>query len=156
MSSDNQTEPGRSGRGSPKRSGRRPQVIGPRLRVLLWVVFALVALLAANSLYLLGVKWVGAATGSNAENFFYLCMFAVHLALGLLLVVPFVLFGLLHLRGARHRKNRRAVKVGYALFAVSLLLLVSGILLVRFEGVLDLKDATVRAILYWLLSLIHI
>jgi len=45
--------------------------------------------------------------------------------------------------------NRRAVYVGYALFAVSLILLASGIVLTRLEGLIVVKDETVRSIAYW-------
>ena len=69
-------------------SGNR-RTIGPRLRVLLLMVFLLVALLAANSLYLLSVSLLTWSKGRSYENLFFLWMFGLHLAIGLLLVVPF-------------------------------------------------------------------
>ncbi len=66
--------------------------------------------------------------------------------MGLLLVLPVVIFGLVHIKNAHDRPNRRAVKVGYLLFATSLVVLVTGVLLTRvdifqFKNV-GLKDPT--------------
>jgi hypothetical protein len=41
------------------------------------------------------------------------------------------------------------VRIGYALLIVSVLLIVSGLLLVRLEGLIDLKHPTARAVAYW-------
>ena len=51
---------------------------------------------------------------------------------------------------ARNRRNRRAVRIGYALLYVALTVFVTGILLVRIEGLFELKAPTARAIVYWL------
>lgn len=123
--------------------------VGPRLKVLLLIVFALAALLGANSVYLASVTALESATGRVYQNWFYQVMFLGHLGLGLIFVLPFVAFGLIHLFTARTRKNRRAVRVGYALFATSIVLLVSGFLLVRLEGLFDLKQPTARSVMYW-------
>lgn len=123
--------------------------VGPRLKVLLLIVFALAALLGANSVYLASVTALESATGRVYQNWFYQVMFLGHLGLGLIFVLPFVAFGLIHLFTARTRKNRRAVRVGYALFATSIVLLVSGFLLVRLEGLFDLKQPTARSVIYW-------
>ncbi len=133
--------------------GRR--VIGPRLKVLFHIVLALVALIGANSVYLAGItclEWIsrGWGDGLTYQSRFYLIMFLVHLAAGLLLVVPFVLFGWLHMLAARRRYNRRAVTLGYALLAVGLLVLTTGILLIRIDGLVQLKSSTARALVYWL------
>ena len=53
-----------------------------------------------------------------------------------------------HLRLAFQRKNRRAVKVGYALLIISLLLLISGFALMRVEG-FEIRDPNARTWLYW-------
>ena len=93
------------------------RAIGPRLRILLGVVFALVAVLGANSAYLSSItflEWLHRPT--LYQNYFYQLMFGLHLGLGFLLLVPFVVFGLIHLKNSRNRPNRRAVRVGYALF----------------------------------------
>ena len=50
-------------------------VVGPRLKKLLFVVFGLFALLAVNSVYLVSVTALEAATGRTYQNWFYLVMF---------------------------------------------------------------------------------
>ena len=127
---------------SPQRPPRRPYVkaVGPRLHKLLILVLVLVALLFANGLYLFSVTAMGWVTGQSYESVFYLWMFIGHLGLGLLLALPFVVFGLIHMMNTRHRKNRRAVRAGYAVFAVGLIILVSGVILMRVEGLFDLKQ----------------
>ena len=130
-------------------SGNR-RTIGPRLRVLLLMVFLLVALLAANSLYLLSVSLLTWSKGRSYENLFFLWMFGLHLAIGLLLVVPFVTFSLFHLRLALRRRNRRAVAIGYGVFVAGLFVLGTGVALVRIPGLFDLKEPLVRVTVYWL------
>ena len=139
-----------AGRGKrPARRRYRP-AIGPRLKPLLWVVFGLFALLAVNSFYLSGVRVAEAATGQTYQNWFYISMFLLHLAVGGLFVVPVIWFGLAHMRNTRNRPNRRAVRVGYALFATAVVLLFSGIVLTRIEGVITVNDPAVRGVAYWL------
>ncbi len=133
----------------PVRRRYRP-AIGPRLKPLLWVVFGLFALLAVNSFYLSGVRVAEAATGETYQNWFYISMFLLHLAVGALFVLPVIWFGFAHMRNARNRPNRRAVKVGYALFGTALVLLFSGVVLTRIEGVITVNDPTVRGVAYWL------
>ena len=58
--------------------------------------------------------------------------------------LPVVIFGVLHIKNARNRPNRRAVRAGYALFTATLLLIVSGVVLTRLEGVIVVQDPTVR------------
>ncbi len=132
------------------------RAVGPRLRVLLMFLFGLVAVLAANSVYLSAItflEWLKGGPNQTYQNWFYLVMFGAHLALGLLLVTPLVVFGILHIRNAHDRPNRRAVKVGYLLFATSLVVLVSGLLLTRidifqFKNV-GLKNPQMRSVAYW-------
>ena len=131
------------------------RAVGPRLRILLFLVFALVAMIGANSIYLGGItlfEWASQQRGAavSYQNHFYLSMFMVHLVLGLLLIVPFVVFGFLHMLASRTRRNKRAIRIGYALFAVGVTVLISGVMLVRIEGFFDLKQATTRSIVYWL------
>ncbi len=67
---------------SPRRRKYVP-VVGPNLKKLLAVVFGLFALLAVNSSYLLGVTFLEWLRGETYQNWFYLVMFLLHLALGL-------------------------------------------------------------------------
>jgi len=124
------------------------RAVGPRLRLLLYFIFGLVALLGANSVYLAGITFLQWATEASYENYFYQFMFLAHLVLGLILVTPFVIFGALHIKNAHDRPNRRAVRVGYLLFAISLVLLFTGIALMRFDFFV-IKDPRLRSPIYW-------
>lgn len=126
------------------------RAIGPKLRKLLYVVFALLALLGANSGYLASITAIQWLTGRTYENYFYFLMFLGHLVLGLLLIVPFIVFGVIHMLNSRGRRNRRAIRVGYALFAACCGVLLTGLLLVRIENVIDLRHPTARSVVYWL------
>ena len=71
---------------------RYVRAVGPRLRIVLFVVFALVAVLGANSAYLLSIKLLERLTQQTYQNWFYMVMFGTHLVLGLLLLLPFIIF----------------------------------------------------------------
>jgi tetratricopeptide (TPR) repeat protein len=135
--------------GMPRPVGYMPAV-GPRLKKLLIFLFVVVAILGANSVYLAAVTFLEWQSGLTYQNFFYQLMFLAHLALGLLLIVPFLVFGIMHMVASRGRRNRRAVRVGYALFAVAVAVLVSGLLLMRIEiGGVQFKMLTGRSFVYW-------
>jgi hypothetical protein len=123
--------------------------VGSRLKPLLAGVFGLFALLAVNATYLGSVTLVESITGQVYQNWFYLIMFLAHLVLGALIVVPVVVFGFAHIRNTYDRRNRRAVRVGYGLFIVALLLLASGIVLTRIEGLIEVKNPAIRSVAYW-------
>ncbi|HLH54239.1 MAG TPA: hypothetical protein VKY92_11555 [Verrucomicrobiae bacterium] len=132
------------------------RAVGPRLRILLYFIFGSVAILAANSIYLSSItflEWVKNDPNTTYQNWFYMIMFGSHLVLGFILVLPVVIFGLVHIKNAHNRPNRRAVKVGYLLFATSLVLIVTGLLLTRIDVFqfknLGLKDPRLRSAAYW-------
>lgn len=132
------------------------RAIGPRLRILLYFIFGLVAILAANSVYLSAItflEWLKTDPNTTYQTWFYMVMFGTHLGLGLLLVLPVVIFGLVHMRNAYDRPNRRAVKVGYLLLATSIVVLVTGLLLTRIDIFqfknLGLKNPNARSVAYW-------
>ncbi len=112
------------------------------------VVFALTAVLGANSIYLLTLTVLEWLRGVLYENYFFQFMFLAHLGLGLALVLPFLVFCVVHIRSGRCHPNRRAIRVGYGLFALSLVLLGSGVVLMRVEG-FEIKDPRLRSIAYW-------
>ena len=89
--------------GSPPARKRYVPAVGPRLAKLLFAVFGLFALLAVNSFYLVAVRVLEAATEKVYQNWFYMVMFLAHLALGALIVVPVVAFGIAHARNAWNR-----------------------------------------------------
>ncbi len=133
--------------GSPPRK-KYARAVGPRLRRLLYFIFGLVALLGANSAYLASITFLEWFKGFSYQNYFYMVMFGAHLALGLLLLVPFVVFGALHIKNAHDRTNRRAVRVGYLLFFISLVLLFTGVALMRFDFFV-IKNPSLRSPIYW-------
>jgi tetratricopeptide (TPR) repeat protein len=132
------------------------RAIGPRLRILLYCIFAAVAVLAANSVYLGAItflEWLKNDPDTTYQNWFYMVMFGTHLGLGLLIVLPVVVFGIIHLKNSYDRPNRRAVRVGYLLFFTSLVVLVTGLLLTRIDIFsiknIGLKDPRMRGVAYW-------
>ena len=127
----------------------KASVISPGARWLLTAVFTLFALLVVNSVYLSSITALEYYSGQIYQDYYYLIMFLLHLCLGLLLIVPFCVFALLHARRAIKLDNRYAIRAGIALFVSSMLLLISGIVLTRF-GFFEINDPRIREPLYWL------
>ena len=127
--------------------------VGPRVRWVLVAVMIVAAAVSANSIYLGLITFLEWTTGRSLQNYFYQYMFLGHLALGLALVVAFAVFLFFHVRAALRRRNRMALRSGYALGAASITLLVTGLVLVRF-GWFELRDPRGRAIAYWLHALL--
>ncbi len=123
--------------------------VGPRLRPLLWIILISFALLGANGVYLTSVTALTWLRGTTQQTPFYMLMVAFHLVLGFLLIVPFLVFGTIHLVTSWKRPNRAAVRFGLALLGTSILILVSGLMLVRVGG-FEIRDPRVREVGYWL------
>jgi tetratricopeptide (TPR) repeat protein len=135
---------------APPRPRRRyVPAVGPRLRKLLLFVLGLFAVLAVNSAYLGIVTLAEWWSGQTYQNYFYQLMFLGHLVLGLLIIVPLIVYGAIHIKNSYNRPNRRAVMVGYALFAVAIVLLLSGLTLTRGLPLMELRDPDARNIAYW-------
>ena len=130
-------------------SAMRP-VVGPGMRKLLIAVLVLFAVLVVNSVYLAAITWQQWYRGESLEGPFYQTMFLAHLALGLVIAVPAVVYGIMHLRRAIHRPNRLAVRLGLVLFACVIVLLVSGLALTRGVPLVELRDPLARDIAYWM------
>lgn len=124
-------------------------VVTPALRKLLGLAGILLGLLLINSLYLVAVTLGELATGRILENRIYLLMFLGHLVLGLIAVLPVLVFAGLHLRRAWRRPNRYAVRAGLALLLSLVAVFASGILLTRF-GFFEVNDPLVRRWAYWI------
>ncbi len=130
------------------------RAVGPRLRIVLSIVFGLFAILGANSAYLSAItflEWVNSP--ATYQTYFYQIMFLAHLILGLAFIVPYLIFGFIHLKNAKDRPNRRAVRVGHALFIAGIILLVTGVLLTRvdlfqFKNI-GLTNPKLRSVAYW-------
>ncbi len=116
--------------------------VGRGLHPLLWTSLIGFALLFANGFYLSSVTALTWYLGTTQQTFFYMLMVAFHLLLGFALIVPFLLFGFAHLATAWKRPNKTAVRFGLALLAVALVILISGILLVRLGG-FEVRDPRV-------------
>mgnify|MGYP003151475627 FL=1 len=130
---------------------RRPRprkAVGPRLRILLVAVLFAFALLGVNSGYLASVTLTEWWTGSTFQGYAYQVMFLFHLAVGLGIIVPLLVFMGIHAARAWKRPNRRAVYAGLGLMGIVLVLLVSGLMLVRFDF-FQLRDPLVRNAAYW-------
>ncbi len=126
-----------------------PPVVGPGMRKLLLAVLALFAVLVVNSAYLGAITWQQWFTGEVLEDAVYQAMFLGHLALGLAIVAPVLIYAAMHLRRAIHRPNRLAVRLGLVLLGCVIVLLLSGIALTRGVPVLELRDPAARSIAYW-------
>ncbi len=123
--------------------------VSPVLRKLLWVVFLLFGILLASALYLLGITLLEAATARSLQGYFYLLVYLGHVLLGLALVGPLVLFGLLHWKAARMLPNLRARRIGYALLVTSAVMMLSGLALVKVEG-FELRHPFTRQLVWTL------
>ena len=94
--------------------------VGPGLRPLLWILLGGFAFLGANGVYLASVTALTWWQGTTQQTFFYMLMVGLHLLFGLLIVVPFLVFGFAHLATSWKRPNKSAVRFGLALLASSL------------------------------------
>jgi tetratricopeptide (TPR) repeat protein len=126
--------------------------VGPRLKILLNVIFAAVALLGATGIYLLVIRLMDMTGGDKIyTNWFTIVVFMVHVLLGVFLCLPFLFFGFAHLASARHRKNRLAVRLGIILFVVSIAVGLSGLALIQLSGMPQLPTGTSsRTLVYFL------
>ena len=83
-------------------AGSRYSVIGPGTRWLLYAVYACVALLTATAVYLGGVTAAEWARGASYQGYVYQWAVLAHLAVGLLVLAPFVAFAVAHPAGGPH------------------------------------------------------
>jgi tetratricopeptide (TPR) repeat protein len=118
--------------------------VGPKLRVVLWILFVFVAAIVPNSLFMAGMTFMSWRTGTSYEDSFYLWNYFVHIVLGLLIVVPFLAFVAVHIRNTWTRKNWRAIRAGYAVFFAGLVVLVTGF------AIPLLREGANRNLVYWL------
>jgi tetratricopeptide (TPR) repeat protein len=122
--------------------------VNARLGRLLGFVILLFSLLVLDSVYLAAISLLEQLSGETYQNYFYLLMFLLHLALGLLITLPVIVFALAHMRRAWRRPNRYAVRAGMGLFVTVLVLLITGFLLTRFPF-FEINDPQARRIGYW-------
>ncbi|MCB1603107.1 MAG: hypothetical protein KDI59_00525, partial [Xanthomonadales bacterium] len=137
----------------PVKRRARPAV-GPKLKILLKILFVAFAILVINSIYLSLITLTEWLSGRILQDQIYLYMFLLHLVLGLLIVIPVIVYGWIHINNTFDRPNRRAVKAGYALFVFAIILLITGLLLTRGLPFFEVKNIQVRKILYWLHAIV--
>jgi tetratricopeptide (TPR) repeat protein len=126
--------------------------IGPRLRVLLFVVFGIFAVLGATGVYLAAVTALNYVKSPQSyTTVFSLWVFLAHSAIGVLGTVPFLAFGAYHWATARKRPNRVAVRLGLLVFFSGLLVCLTGFALIQLEGLPQLPTGSyARSVAYWL------
>ncbi len=133
----------------------RSIVMGAGAGRLLQVVYALVAVLTATALYLGAVSAADWVSGGSHQGYVYQWALVAHLGVGLLLLVPFVAFVVAHVARARRHPNRRAARMGYLLATLAVLVLATGVALLRVGGI-ELRQPTVRGLAYWLHVLVPV
>ena len=125
--------------------------VGTRLKFVLAFIFVAVAALGATGAYLASIRWLDFFTGKTYTTPFKYWMLLAHLAIGLIALVPFLAFGILHWISARTRPNRRAVKLGTLLFLVGIVVCATGVGLIRVEGMPQLRtETTGHSVVLWL------
>ena len=125
---------------------RAPYVpaIGPKLRILLYIVFAGFAFLAATGIYLLVISAMDKInTDQLYTTGFTFWMILAHTVIGVVGIAPFLLFGLAHWWTARRRDNRVAVRLGVILFLLGTVVVISGVALIQVEGMPQLPTGTI-------------
>src|SRR5215469_14098379 len=127
--------------------------IGPRLKILLFLVFAATALLGVTGVYLLSIRLLETASTRTYTNQFTLQMFVAHILVGLAIILPFFAFGCTHLLTARKRKNRRAVKLGISVFVSGNLIVLSGLALIQLSGLPQLPTGSAAR---WVVYSLHV
>lgn len=133
------------------RAGRRYEpALGVRLKTFLFVLFLATALLGVSGIYLLSVRaleWLRAPEVYTSQ--FTLWMFVGHIALGVLISVPFLAFGIAHYVTSRNRRNRRAIRLGMWLFGIGIGVVVSGVALIQLSGMPQLPIGSLSRWIVW-------
>ena len=134
------------------RLGRKyTPAVGPRLKVVLAILFASVALLGATGSYLLAIRLLEWWRAQTYTNQFTLSMLLAHIAVGIIALAPFLFFGIYHFATARQRPNKVAVRLGIFLFIFGLIACGTGLALVQIFERWQLPTGTLRRlIVYWL------
>ena len=129
--------------------------IGPRLRILLYLVFAGFAFLGATGIYLL---MISALNTINTDQLyttpFTFWMLIAHTGIGVIGVAPYALFGIIHLYTSWGRKNRVAVRLGLLVFFLGVVTILSGLALIQIEGLPQLPSGSISRITIYLAHLL--
>src|SRR5438105_272327 len=127
--------------------------IGPRLKVLLLLIFTVVALLGATGAYLVAIRVLEFVRGLRYENQFSIGMFMVHVVFGVLLVIPFLVFGFTHLATAQHLPNRLEGRLGISVFITGIAVGLTGLALLQLDKMPQLLTGSVSR---WIVYGLHV
>ena len=114
--------------GAPRPPAPPKGVLLPWQRKLYRILLIPLGLMAADSIYLLSF---------TKYSSFFMAMFLLHLALGLLLSIPFFTFAATHARKMIRMRNLRAKYAGLAIASLAVIVTVTGLLM-------TFKGATIR------------
>src|SRR5262245_33926207 len=128
--------------------------LGPGLRSVLFVIFGCVAFLGATGFYLLSIRGLETYRGAVLQTEFSIWMTLLHIVVGLVLIVPFLIFGLTHLITAWNRPNRVAVRLGIIVLLLGFVAGVTGILLIR--GTDRLPQLPTESLSYYTVFWLHV
>ncbi len=115
-----------------------------------WMAFIFLAL---GGLYLALITFSEWISGKILQGYFYQWIFLSHVFVGLIITIPLLYFIVDHFRRGFRRVNRKAVNIGIYLALTIIVIVVTGILLIRFDG-FTIEVTEVRQISYWLHLLI--
>jgi tetratricopeptide (TPR) repeat protein len=127
--------------------------VSPRLRILLAVIFAAVAVLGASGIYMLSISILEIVKKQTLQNYFSLSMILVHVLVGVAIILPFLFFGFAHLSSAKNRPNRRAVRLGFSLFITGIVVCLTGVALIQLSG---LPQLPVDSLARWIVRVLHV
>jgi tetratricopeptide (TPR) repeat protein len=116
--------------------------VSPRLKILLALIFATVAVLGATGAYLSSIRMLDLLSGRTYTTPFKYTMLIAHVGVGVLMTLPFLVFGAAHWWTARTRPNRKAVRLGVILLAAGIFVCLSGFALIRLDGLPQLRPDT--------------
>ncbi|HJZ89263.1 MAG TPA: tetratricopeptide repeat protein, partial [Gemmataceae bacterium] len=129
--------------------------IGPRLKLLLALIFAFVAILGATGAYLGAITFLNWYKAPHTYTSpFTLWMFIGHVGIGVAAILPFLLFGTYHFLTARRRPNRVAVRLGLLMFGTGILVCGTGVALIQLEGLPQVPTGTITRTLIYALHII--
>jgi tetratricopeptide (TPR) repeat protein len=126
--------------------------IGPKLKIVLVMVFGIVAVLGATGFYLSMVSLLDYLRRPITHTTpFSLWVFLAHSIVGVVGALPFLAFGAYHWITAHKRPNKTATRLGIMLFFAGILVCLSGFALIQLEGLPQLPTGSLtRVIIYWL------
>jgi tetratricopeptide (TPR) repeat protein len=116
--------------------------LSPNLKPLLALLFVGFAFLGATGVYMLSIRVFEGARNETYTTVMTLWIILAHVYGGIILILPFIFFGISHWRTASTRPNRRAVSLGKLLFFTGLAVCLSGLALAQVHDRLQLPTGS--------------